>query len=698
MALSDDLERWESDVVLADGGTVHVRPIRPRDRDRLVAMHARLSPQSIYYRYFSPKPRPTDKELERFTTVDFVDRVALVALLGDDLIAVARYDRWPGKDEAEVAFTVDDSHQGRGISTVLLEHLAAIARDRGIVRFTAEVLPDNRPMLGVFRRAGFEVSNAFSGGIIDVAFDIDATPAFLESVERREQRAESRSIARLLRPRSVAVIGASDRPESVGRAVLRNLLGGGFDGPIYPVNPTAPHVLSVPAYASVVDIPDDIHLAVVAVPPAAVRDVIEQCAAKRVRGVVVITTGFSDQSREGLAEEREMVELGRRNGMRLIGPASMGVIANGARSSLHATFASAPVLRGTIAISLQSGPLGAGMLELAARMDVGISSFVSLGNKGDVSANDLMNHWEDDPDTTVICLYTETFGNPHKFGRIARRVSRRKPIVAVKANRSGGDDTAADALYQQAGVIRVDTVREMFNVARILSCQPLPVGGRVAVVANAASPAVLALDGLLASGLEPADLAPATKAALAEQLVPEATVGRAIDLTYRAGAEHYSAALSAVLADEGADAVLAIYAPPIVNAREAVALAITDAAAGSAKPVVAVVLGDDRGLLVPGGKIPVFEFPEPAVAALGRGVRYSAWRARPLGEVKPLDGVDGVLAREVVERGLRARPEGTLLPLRDAQTLLGSFGIPFAPARAVTSLEDALAAGDELGF
>jgi predicted CoA-binding protein/GNAT superfamily N-acetyltransferase len=301
MAPSDDLERWVSDVVLADGGTVHVRPIRPSDRARLVAMHARLSPQSIYYRYFSPKPRLTDKELDRFTTVDFVDRVALVALLGHDLIGVARYDRWPGKDEAEVAFTVDDAHQGRGISTVLLEHHAAIARDRGIVRFTAEVLPDNRPMLGVFRRAGFEVSNAFSGGIIDVAFDIDPTPAFLESVERREQRAESRSIARLLRPRSVAVIGASDRPDSVGRAVLRNLLGGGFDGPIYPVNPTAPHVLSVPAYASVLDIPDDIHLAVVAVPPPSVRAVIEQCAAKRVRGVVVITTGFSDQSPEGLA-------------------------------------------------------------------------------------------------------------------------------------------------------------------------------------------------------------------------------------------------------------------------------------------------------------------------------------------------------------------------------------------------------------
>ena len=285
-------DRWESDVVLADGGTVHVRPIRPDDAERLIAFHAGLSPESVYFRFFSPKPRLTEKEIEKFTTVDMDGRVALVALLHDDIVAVARYDRWPGRDEAEVAFTVADEHHGRGLATLLLEHLAAIAPTKGISRFTAEVLPDNRSMLGVFRRAGFEVRNEFSGGIIDVGFDIAPTPHYLESVDRREQRSESLSIARLMRPRSIAVIGASDRKGSVGREIFRNLLNVGFDGPVYPVNPTTPHVASVPAYASVLEIPDDVHLAVVAVPAEAVPGVIAECAEKRVRGAIIVSTGL----------------------------------------------------------------------------------------------------------------------------------------------------------------------------------------------------------------------------------------------------------------------------------------------------------------------------------------------------------------------------------------------------------------------
>ncbi len=555
-------QSWESDVVLADGGTVHVRPIRPDDAAALVAFHGRLSPESIYFRFFSPKPRLTDKEVEKFTTVDMVDRVALVAELGDDVIAVARYDRWPGRDEAEVAFTVDDAHHGRGIATLLLEHLAAIARSHGLRRFTAEVLPDNRPMLGVFRRAGFEVHNEFSGGVIDVAFDIEPTLAYAESVDRREQRAESRSIARLLRPRSVAVIGASDRLGSVGREVFRNLLNSGFQGPVYPVNPTAPHVASVPAYDSVLDIPDDIHLAVVAVPAEAVPGVIAQCAQKRVRGAIVVSTGFADAGPEGAATQRAMVELARRNGMRIIGPASLGVINTDPTSPLHASFAPRDVPAGHLAVSLQSGPLGAGMIELAKRLGVGLSSFVSVGNKADVSANDLLNYWYDDPATDVVLLYTETFGNPRKFGRVARRVSRRKPVVAVKAGRGSADDVAADALYQQAGVIRVDTVRDMFDVGRVLASQPLPGGDRVAVVTNALSPAVLALDGLRASGLRPAELSVDTRAELHHQLADDVIVGNPIDLTYRSVPADYRAALETVLSDPGVDAVLAVYAPP----------------------------------------------------------------------------------------------------------------------------------------
>jgi acyl-CoA synthetase (NDP forming)/RimJ/RimL family protein N-acetyltransferase len=693
-----DLTQWEGDVVLSDGGTVHVRPIQPTDAEVYVKFHAGLSSESVYFRFFSPKPRLTDRELQRFTTVDFKDRVALVALLGDDIVAEARFDRWPGKAEAEVAFTVADEHHGRGIATVLLEHLAAVGRELGLKRFTAEVLPDNRPMLGVFRAAGFEVSTRFSSGIVDVAFDLDPTLRFIESVERREQSAESRSIARLMRPRSVAVIGASDRPGSMGRAVFRNLLSGGFDGPVYPVNPTTPHVASVPAFASVTDIPDDVHLAVITVPAGEVENVVRQCADKRVRGVVVIATGFSDAGPEGARAERHIVDFARGHGMRLIGPARRGIIAAGEGSTMVASFAQAHVRRGRVALSLQSGPLGIGLLELADRLRIGVSSFVSLGNKSDVSANDFLNYWDDDPDTSVVLVYTESFGNPRKFGRIARRVSRHKPIVAVKSGRGQPDDVAADALYQQAGVIRVNTVRQMFNVGRVLDGQPLPKGRRVAVIANADSPAVLALDAIRASGLEPARLNETTCAAITEAVSAQATVGAGIDLTYRAGPDLYRHVLREVLADSSVDAVMAMYVPPISNMVEEVGAAITEAATECAKPVVAVTLGADDGPLAPGSPVPAFGFPEPAAESLGRVVRYAEWRQRPEGEVPSFDDIDLDAARKIVEHALEVRPQGTLLPLGSAEALLASHGIPAAPARAVTSLDAALKAADEVGY
>jgi acyl-CoA synthetase (NDP forming)/RimJ/RimL family protein N-acetyltransferase len=690
---ADADERWESDVVLADGGTVHVRPITPADRNRLLALHGRLSAESIYYRFFSPKPRLTDKEVEKFTNVDMHDRVALVATLGDDIIGVGRYDRWPGKPEAEVAFTVDDAHHGRGLATVLLEHLATIGRSRGLARFTAEVLPDNRAMLSVFRKAGFEVTNEFSGGIIDVAFDIEETPGYLETVEQRERRAESRSISRLLRPRSIAVVGASDRPGSVGAAIFQNLLSSRFDGPVYPVNPFVHHVSSVLAYDSVLDVPDDVHLAVIAVPADQVVAVVTQCAEKKVRGCLVVSTGFAEVGND--EAQRALVELARGNGMRLIGPASMGLVTT--PSSVRASFASVPVDPGRVAMSVQSGPFGIALLELAHRMGIGISTFVSLGNKADVSANDLLNYWDEDPDTDVVLLYTESFGNPRKFGRIARRVGRHKPVVAVKAGRRGPDDDAADALYQQAGVIRVPTVRELFHTGRLLASQPLPAGTRVAVVSNAASPAVLVLDGLDVHGLEVAALSADTRAELAAHLPTEARVGAVVDLTFRAVPADYRAAVSTVLADDGVDACVVVYAPPIVDGVEDVAAAVDEAAAEHAKTVVACALGHDDGPLSSRSTTPNFSFPEPACAALGRVARYSAWRARPLGTVPELD-VDLDVAREVVSYALERRPAGTLLPLPALTRLLMSHGIPFAAARAVTSRDGAVVAAAELGF
>jgi acyl-CoA synthetase (NDP forming)/RimJ/RimL family protein N-acetyltransferase len=688
---------WEGDVVLADGGTVHVRPITPADSERLIAFHSRLSAESIYYRYFSPKPRLSEKEVENFTTVDFVDRAALVAVLAGEIVAVARFDRWPGTNEAEVAFLVDDGHQGRGISTLLLEHLVAIALEQGVARFTAEVLPDNRAMLGVFRRAGFEVSTRYSSGIIDVSFDIDPTPAFVESVEQREQRAESRSIARLLHPRSIAVIGASNRVGSVGHAVLRNLVAGGFDGPVYAVNPSVPHAMSMPTYASVLDIPDDVHLALVAVPRDGVVAAVEQCAEKNVRSVVVIATGFSDAGPEGAEAERELVALARGNGMRLVGPASMGLISTTGPGTMVASFGPVAVRPGRVAISLQSGPLASAVLHLADRLGVGISSFVSLGNKADVSANDLLNHWQDDPDTDVVLLYTETFGNPRKFGRVARRVSRQKPIVAVKANRSG-DDVAVDALYEQAGVIRVDTVRQLVDVGRVLAGQPRPAGDRIAVVTNAASPAALALDGFVAAGLRPAAYGEGLVEAV-RALGLGAVVGTAIDLTHRATPEDYDTVLRLVLADAGVDGVVVIHAPPIVAESERYATAIARASTAESKPVVAVMLGQEEGRITPDCSLPVFAFAEPAVDALGRAVRYGQWQARPEGRVtvEPV-APDKARAAEIGAAALVGADAPVSLSEADTVGLLRAYGIRVPASGVVTSCAEAVAAASQIGY
>ncbi|MFM7535597.1 MAG: GNAT family N-acetyltransferase [Acidimicrobiales bacterium] len=665
--MSPERSPWPADVTLSDGGVVRIRSIRPDDAGALVRFHLRLSPETIYYRFFAAKPRLTDREVERFVTVDGVERAALVAELGEEIVAVGRFDRWTGTDEAEVAFVVDDAHQGRGLGSLLLEQLVALARDVGITRFTAETLPDNRAMLSTFTRAGFEVRSRFEGGVVELSFDIIPTDAFREALERREQRADARSVARFLRPRSIAVIGASDRPGSIGRALLRNLLTGGFDGPVYPVNPLAAHVASVPAYASVTDVPDDVHLAVVAVPADEVAGVLADCAAKAVRGVVVVTA---------VADPDALAAFARGHGMRLVGPSSLGLVATDGASTVRATFSPAPVRAGGVGISLQSGPLGTALLEELHRVGLGVSSFVSLGDKADVSANDLLNFWADDPATAVCLLYTESFGNPAKFARVARRVSAAKPIVAVRTG--DADRLVTDALHAQAGVSRVDTVAELVDLGRLFATQPLPAGARVAVIANASGPVSLVRAAAAAAGL---------------------SVVASRPLPLDAGAGDYAAALDpSALAD--ADTAVVLYTPALgsASATDAVADAIEDAAVRWGRTVVAVALGRPDGPLRPGGAVPTYRFPEPAVAALGRAARYAAWRTRPVSAPVELDAAGLGAVRAAVDHALSIRPGGTLLPLRIVGEVLGAVGLPWAPSVAVVSLDAALAAAESVGY
>ena len=507
----------EADVVLRDGSTVHVRPLRPEDKDELLRMLEGLSDQSRYFRFFGGGP-DLDRAAADFADVDYQRRFGLVATAGPkhEMVAHALYiSGSPGR--AEVAFEVREDYQGRGVGSILLGQLAEYAASAGIEAFEASVLRANGKMIDVFRDSGFPLRKRMDEGIIVAEFPTSITAETIASFERREQVGATAALEHFLKPRSVAVIGASRRRTTPAGQLFHNLLNGGFKGEIYPVNPKAASVQRVRAYASVADIPGQVDLAVVCVPAAAVPGVARECAAKGVAAMVVVSAGFAESGELGARLEAEVLQVCRESGMRMIGPNCLGVINTAADVSLHATFSDTRPVTGRVGLMSQSGALGISVLEHAAGLGLGISSFVSAGNKADISGNDLLSYWEQDPDTGLVLLYLESFGNPRKFARLARRVGRSKPIIVVKGGRSkagsraAGSHTAAllsasdvtvEALFQQAGVIRTETLGEMFGVAQLLSTQPPPRGRRVAILTNAGGPAVLCADALEAAGLE----------------------------------------------------------------------------------------------------------------------------------------------------------------------------------------------------
>lgn len=710
-------QRYECDVVLTDGGTVHVRPIRPDDDGRLAELAERMSPRSLYYRFLSPAPRLTPERIHHFTHVDYDTRMALVATLGDEIVAVARYDRAGERSqEAEVAFAVDDAHQGRGIGTVLLEHLAAVGREQGIRRFTADTLGENRRMLGVFHDAGWEVEKHLDAGVFSLNFPIEETPRATEAMYERERVAEAASMARLLHPASVAVVGASRTPGTIGHQLLLNVLRGDFAGPVYPVNPRASEIAGVPTHASVPQIPGPVDLAVVAVPAADAAEVVEDCAAAHVKGLVVVSAGFSESGAEGREAERRLVHLARANGMRMIGPNCMGVVNTDHEVRLDATFSPHTPRPGPIGFLSQSGAFGIALLAWANRLRLGVSTFVSVGNKADVSGNDLLQYWESDDATGVVLLYLESFGNPRKFARIARRVSATKPIVAVKGGRTragtraaeshtaaaASPDVAVDALFHQAGVVRVDTVGAMFDAAQLLAYQPLPRGRRVAIVGNGGGPGILAADACEQAGLEVPELGEATRAELAGLLHSGAATGNPVDMVASAGADHYRATLDAVLADESVDAVVVQFTPPMVTSADEVAAAVVEAARGSDKPVAAVFLATEEvpeaARAEPGSEVPVFHTPEDAVHAVAKAVGYAEWRRRPRGEIPELPDLHPEAARTTAATWLADRPDGGWVDPGTAGALLEAFGIPAVGTAWVDDDEAAVAAAEQLGY
>ncbi len=662
-------ERWASNVVLGDGETVHVRPIRPGDAPALAAFHERQSAESIYRRYFSPHPHLSDAELVHFTDVDMVDRVALVVERFGELVAWASYERWAGRDDADAAFMVDDGLHGKGIATLLLEHLAAIARANGIVRFTAEVLAENRAMLAVFNRAGWPVERRFESGVIDLDFALDETEEFLDSVERREQRADSRSIARLLLPRTIAVVGASDEPGSVGDALWRHV-NASATGAVFAVNPRHATVGGRQSWPSLQAVPADVSLAVVCVPAEQLPAVVEDCIAAHARGAVIIT------STEGTSiDVDELVSRARRFGVRLIGPGSMGIASSNPAIGLQASLVPVAMPRGGVAVSLQSGSLGASVLRLADDLEMGMSWFVSLGDKSDVSGNDLLQFWEDDETTRVVAMYTESFGNPRKFVRIARRVSRNRPIVAVRTG-AAAIGPSGGALYRQAGLIEVPTVAAMLDTARVLATQPVMDGDRVAIVTNARSPGVLAEAALATAGLE--------------------AVPSPVPLDWRATPQDYLAAIGAALASEAVDGVMVIHAPPLAAAVTVPVAAIDAAAAGATKPVVVVLMGGASGPLRSGSTVPAFAFPEPAAAALGRSRAYGTWLEQEAGAA-PADvgDIDRAKVADLLASALDRA--ATRLDTDEVNAVLAAYGV-VVPDTLRAQAADAAAAAERIGF
>ena len=694
---------WEADVVLADGGTAHVRPIKPADADRLRSFYSRLSDESIYFRFFGPRPRLSDREVERFTNVDYVNRVALIATIGTEMVAVIRYDR-TGPAEAEVAFLVEDAHQGRGVASVLLEHLAATARERGIERFIADVLPANTRMMGLLRQAGYTAQSQFEDGVVRMTLDLTPTETSAEVTAAREHRAESRSIARLLTPGSVAVIGASREPGGVGQTVLRNLLAADFSGPVYPVHREVRAVAGVRAYPSVTAIDDKVDLAVVAVPAEGVIDIVKECAEKGVHGLVVVSSGFGETGPEGRARQDELARIARSYGLRVVGPNCLGIANTDPAVKLNATLAATVPGRGNVGFFSQSGALGTALLQRVAQRGMGISTFVSAGNRADVSGNDLLQYWEEDDSTEVILLYLESLGNPRKFTRLARRISRRKPVVVVKSGGTpsghsaaelGLPDSAISSLFEQAGLIRVDDLIQLFDVGQLLAYQPLPAGPRVALVTNSDALGLLAADACQAAGLEPR---------------------KPVNLGPAAGPGEYGAALAGELASDEVDAAVVIYMPPIPGRTDEVAAELLRVSRDSGKPVLATFeghLGMHPALRVPGdegparGSIPSYAAPEEAVRALAHVVRYARRRAQPVAPPPELTGIDTERARTLVRETLAGTapetpPGGFAQPGPpveiDAAELLSCYGLEVWPAEVVRSPDEAVAAAERLGW
>ena len=704
-------ELEDVDVVLRDGSTVRVRAAVPQDSNALQRFLEGLSDQSRIFRFFTAV-KDLSWAARTFVEIDYHDRHSLVALRGEaEEIVGHGYYALEKPGQAEMALAVADSLQGMGLGTILLGHLAAAAAAAGITTFTADVMPENHRMLTVFRESGFAVSVRSSAGVMKVTLPTRLTDEAREQFERREQMSAVAALKRFFEPRSIAVVGASRRRGSIGGEVFHNLLNSGFPGPVYPVGPH-PTVQSVSAYHDVREISGPIDLAVIVVPADAVPAAAQACAEKGVGALVVISAGFAETGPAGLTRQEALLEVCRRSGMRLIGPNCMGVLSTAQGLSLNATFAPASPPEGHIGFMSQSGALGLAVIDRARRIGVGLSTFVSVGNKADISGNDLLEYWETDPETDLVMLYLESFGNPRRFSRLARRIGRAKPILAVKGGRSAAgaratsshtgallaaSEVTVDALFAQSGVIRADTLGELFDVATLLASQPPPRGRRVGIVTNAGGLGVLCADACADHGLEVPELSASTRTTLGGFLAAASSTGNPIDLIASASTDDYERTIAAVAGSGEVDALIVIFIPPLATPVADVVPGVKRAATPLSErmPVVGVFMGSEAaGSDVHSPRLPVYTFPEDAARALARAAQWAEWRARP--EDSPWRASD---ANQDQARALTAaalgRDESWLGP-DSVQALLECYGIRLVESRLATTPAEAAAAAAEM--